>query len=59
VKRFTSDLPIFDAFGIEAEIDFRPPAQVFLKTWRSIVLNQTEALAALDVNTGKFVGRRI
>lgn len=58
VKRFTSDLPIFDAFGIEAEIDSARQPKVFLKHGGSIVLNQTEALVSVDVNTGKFVGKK-
>jgi ribonuclease G len=58
VKRFTSDLPIFEAFGIEAEIDAARQPKVFLKHGGSIVLNQTEALVSVDVNTGKFVGKK-
>jgi ribonuclease G len=58
VKRFTSDLPIFDAFGIEAEIDAARQPKVFLRHGGSIVLNQTEALVSVDVNTGKFVGKK-
>jgi ribonuclease G len=58
VKRFTSDLPIFDAFGIEAEIEAARQPKVFLKHGGSIVLNQTEALVSVDVNTGKFVGKK-
>ncbi len=58
VKRFTSDLPIFEAFGIESEIDSARQPKVFLKHGGSIVLNQTEALVSVDVNTGKFVGKK-
>ena len=58
VKRFTSDLPIFDAFGIESEIEAARQPKVFLKHGGSIVLNQTEALVSVDVNTGKFVGKK-
>ncbi|WP_306591100.1 Rne/Rng family ribonuclease [Geothrix sp. 21YS21S-4] len=58
VKRFTSDLPIFEAFGIEAEIESARQPKVFLKHGGSIVLNQTEALVSVDVNTGKFVGKK-
>ena len=58
VKRFTSDLPIFEAFGIEKEIDSARQPKVFLKHGGSIVLNQTEALVSVDVNTGKFVGKK-
>ena len=58
VRLFTSDLPIFDAFGIEAEIEAARHPKVFLKHGGSIVLNQTEALVSVDVNTGKFVGKK-
>jgi ribonuclease G len=58
VKRFTSDLPIFEAFGIESEIDAARQPKVFLRHGGSIVLNQTEALVSVDVNTGKFVGKK-
>lgn len=58
VKHFTSDLPIFDAFGIEKEIEQARHSKVFLKHGGSIVINQTEALVSVDVNTGKFVGKK-
>jgi len=58
VKHFTSDLPIFEAFGIEGEIEAARQPKVFLKHGGSIVLNQTEALVSVDVNTGKFVGKK-
>jgi ribonuclease G len=58
VKRFSSDLPIFDAFGIESEIEAARQPKVFLKHGGSIILNQTEALVSVDVNTGKFVGKK-
>lgn len=58
VKRFSSDLPIFDAFGIEKEIDAARNPKVYLKHGGSLVFNQTEALVSVDVNTGKFVGKK-
>ncbi len=58
VKHFTSDLPIFEAFAIEKEIEVARQAKVFLKHGGSIVINQTEALVSVDVNTGKFVGKK-
>jgi ribonuclease G len=58
VKHFTSDLPIFEAFAIEKEIDSAHQAKVYLKHGGSIVINQTEALVSVDVNTGKFVGKK-
>ena len=58
VKHFTSDLPIFEAFAIEKEIDAARQPKVFLQHGGSIVINQTEALVSVDVNTGKFVGKK-
>jgi ribonuclease G len=58
VKHFTSDLPIFEAFAIEKEIDAARQPKVYLKHGGSIVINQTEALVSVDVNTGKFVGKK-
>jgi ribonuclease G len=50
--------PIFDAFGLEMEIERALGRKVWLKSGGYITLDQTEALAAIDVNTGKFVGKR-
>jgi ribonuclease G len=58
IKHFTSDLPIFEAFAIEKEIDAARQPKVFLRHGGSIVINQTEALVSVDVNTGKFVGKK-
>jgi ribonuclease G len=58
VKHFTSDLPIFEAFAIEKEIDAARQPKVYLKHGGSLVINQTEALVSVDVNTGKFVGKK-
>jgi len=58
IKLFTSDLPIFEAFAIEKEIEAARHPKVFLKHGGSLVLNQTEALVSVDVNTGKFMGKK-
>ncbi|MDR1841744.1 MAG: Rne/Rng family ribonuclease [Holophagales bacterium] len=58
VKRFTSDIPIFEAFGIERELELACHPKYFLRNGGSIVINQTEALVSVDVNTGKFVGNK-
>jgi ribonuclease G len=49
--------PIFDAYGIELEIPKALGKRVWLKSGGYIVLDQTEALTSIDVNTGKFVGK--
>lgn len=50
--------PIFDHFGIEIEITRALGQKVWLKSGGYIIIEQTEALTAIDVNTGRFVGRR-
>jgi ribonuclease G len=57
VKLYTRQAPIFDAFGITAELEKALRPKVWLKSGGYIVINQTEALVAIDVNTGKYVGK--
>src|SRR5438552_6499242 len=58
VRLYRREEPIFDEFGIEAEIAKALNSKVWLKSGGYIVLNQTEALVAIDVNTGKYVGKK-
>lgn len=58
VDLYEERLPIFDAYGIETELDRAVKRKVWLKSGGYIVIEATEALTAIDVNTGKFVGRR-
>jgi ribonuclease G len=57
VKLYTRSNPIFDEFGITSEIDKALRPKVWLKSGGYIVINQTEALVAIDINTGKYVGK--
>jgi ribonuclease G len=57
VKLYTRTIPIFDAFNITQEIEKALRPKVWLKSGGYIVVNQTEALVAIDVNTGKYVGK--
>jgi ribonuclease G len=57
VKMYTRPAPIFDAFNITQELEKALRPKVWLKSGGYIVINQTEALVAIDVNTGKFVGK--
>ncbi len=57
VKLYTKDTPIFEELGIQQEIDKSLRPKVWLKSGGYIVINHTEALVAIDVNTGKFVGK--
>jgi ribonuclease G len=58
VKLYAKPYPIFDEYGVQAEIDKALKSKVYLKSGGSIVINQTEALVAIDVNTGRFVGKK-
>ncbi|OFV97324.1 MAG: hypothetical protein A3F68_07210 [Acidobacteria bacterium RIFCSPLOWO2_12_FULL_54_10] len=57
VKLYTKDAPLYEAMGIQEEINKALKPKVWLKSGGYIVINQTEALVAIDVNTGKFVGK--
>jgi ribonuclease G len=58
VKQYTKGFPIFDEYGVQAEIDKALRSKVWLKSGGYIVINQTEALVAIDVNTGRYVGKK-
>jgi Rne/Rng family ribonuclease len=57
VKLYTKETPLFDQFGLSEEINKALKSKVWLKSGGYIVINQTEALVAIDVNTGKYVGK--
>ncbi len=57
VKLYTRDEPIFEAYGIQNELEKALRPRVWLKSGGYLVINQTEALVAIDVNTGKFIGK--
>lgn len=57
VELYEGAEPIFDAFGLEVEIARALGRKVWLKSGGYIVIDQTEALTAIDVNTGRFVGK--
>ncbi len=57
VKMYTRSAPIFDAFNITQELEKALRPKVWLKSGGYIVINQTEALVAIDINTGKYVGK--
>jgi Rne/Rng family ribonuclease len=58
VKLYQKEYPIFEEYGVQAEIDRALRSKVWLKSGGSIVINQTEALVAIDVNTGRYVGKK-
>jgi ribonuclease G len=57
VKLYTREEDIFEEMGVQQEIDRALRPKVWLKSGGYIVVNQTEALVAIDINTGKFVGK--
>jgi ribonuclease G len=57
VKLYTKETPIFEEFGVQSEIDKALRNKVWLKSGGYIVIDQAEALVAIDVNTGKYVGK--
>ena len=57
VKLYTKETPLFEQFGLNDEINKALKSKVWLKSGGYIVINQTEALVAIDVNTGKYVGK--
>jgi len=58
VRLYTERAPVFDAFGIEKDIEKALRRRVWLKSGGYIVIDHTEALVSIDVNTGKYVGKR-
>ena len=57
IKR-TKPTPIFEKFGVDAEIDRALNRRVWLKSGGYIIIDETEALTVVDVNSGRFVGKR-
>src|SRR3972149_2365560 len=58
IELYESHEPIFDAYGIEIELADASSKKVWLKSGGYIVIDQMEALTAIDVNTGKYVGKK-
>jgi len=56
VERYEKTEPIFDAYNLEADLSRAIKRKVWLKSGGYIVIEQTEALVAIDVNTGRYVG---
>ena len=57
VKLYSKETPLFEQFGLTEEINKALKSKVWLKSGGYIVINQTEALVAIDINTGKYVGK--
>jgi Rne/Rng family ribonuclease len=57
VKLYSKETPLYEQFGLNEEINKALKSKVWLKSGGYIVINQTEALVAIDINTGKYVGK--
>jgi ribonuclease G len=57
IELYDGSEPIFDGFGIEIEIDRALERKVWLKSGGYLIVDEMEALTAIDVNTGRFVGK--
>lgn len=58
VEHYSSERPLFDLYGVEDEIQRALGRRVELKSGGYLIIDQTEAMTTIDVNTGSFVGRR-
>jgi len=58
VKLYSQKKPIFEAFGIEDELNKTLLPKIWLKSGGYLVVEETEALVSIDVNTGKYVGKK-
>ncbi|MBI2433015.1 MAG: Rne/Rng family ribonuclease [Candidatus Hydrogenedentes bacterium] len=58
IRLYKLKSPIFEKFGLEEEIEKALQRKVYLKSGGYLVIDQTEALVAIDVNTGKFTGKK-
>lgn len=58
IELYDKEEPIFDLYGIEIEIERALKRKIWLKSGGYIVIDETEALTAIDVNTGRYVGKK-
>lgn len=58
IEHYSSERPIFDLYSVEDEIQKALGRKVVLKSGGYIIIDQTEAMTTIDVNTGAFVGHR-
>ena len=58
VEHYPGERPIFDLYGVDDEIEKAMDSKVQLKSGGHLVIDQTEAMTTIDVNTGAYVGHR-
>ena len=57
-EHYTGEIPLFEKSGVDLELERGISNKVYLRSGGSLNIDQTEALVSIDVNTGKFVGRK-
>src|SRR4030088_3013177 len=58
IEHYTGERPLFDLYNVETEIEKALSRPVELKSGGYLIIDQTEALTTIDVNTGGYVGSR-
>ncbi|HIQ06995.1 MAG TPA: ribonuclease G, partial [Thiotrichaceae bacterium] len=58
IEHYPGERPIFDIYGVEDEIEKALERQVHFKSGGYLIMDQTESMTTIDVNTGRFVGHR-
>jgi ribonuclease G len=58
IELYKGDLPLFDLYDLEPEIERMLERKVWIKKGAYLIIDQTEAMVTIDVNTGRFVGRK-
>ena len=58
LEMYTGDIPLFEQYGIEGEIEKALSRRVELKSGGYLIFDQNEAMSTIDVNTGAYVGKR-
>lgn len=58
IRRYDGEMPLFDLYRVDAQLDKALRKYVWLKSGGSLVIEETEAMTVIDVNTGKFTGKR-
>ncbi len=58
LKLYQADTPMFEYYGVDLEIERALSNKVYLRSGGSLNIDQTEALVSIDVNTGKYIGRK-
>jgi ribonuclease G len=57
IEFYNDPEPIFDTFGVEIDVSKGLDRKVWLKSGGNIIVDQTEAMSIIDINTGKYVGK--